>query len=88
MIERNTSTINQLSDDRSDVVGFGRLLRNEKVQPARIIDSLTKSVNEFADGRHVLVINDTTELNYHIILMRFLLRRNYPYAANVVKKTF
>jgi hypothetical protein len=64
MVERNTSTINQLSDDRSDVVGFGRLLRNEKVQPARIIDSLTKSVNEFADGRHVLVINDTTELNY------------------------
>lgn len=64
MTEKNTAIINQMSKERSAKVGFGRFLSNERVELAPIIRSATTQVNQLSEGKHVLVINDTTELNY------------------------
>lgn len=43
---------------------FGRLLRNSKVTPAEILAATAARVGPQAEGRHVLAIQDTTELNF------------------------
>jgi hypothetical protein len=64
MTEKNTAILNQMAKERCEAVGFGRFLNNERVTIPAIIKSSIKQVNELAEGRHVLVINDTTEFNY------------------------
>ena len=64
MIDKNTVIINQLSQNRADTVGLCRYLRNEKIAMEALISEQTKKVNVLAQGKHVLVLNDTTEINY------------------------
>lgn len=64
MTEKTTSVINQMSKERKDAVGLGRFLNNDSVTLSSIIQSATSRVNQLSEGQHVLVINDTTELNY------------------------
>lgn len=64
MFDKNTVVINQLSQNRADTVGLCRYLRNEKVTMKELIFEQTKKVNVLSEGKHVLVLNDTTEINY------------------------
>src|SRR5260221_13706576 len=43
---------------------FSRFLGNDKVPPARLIESWSEGTAAAAEGRHVLAIQDTSELNF------------------------
>jgi hypothetical protein len=64
MLENQSAVINRLSYARKDTVGFSRFLANPKVQALSLIDQATAQVKYLCQGRHILAINDTTELNY------------------------
>jgi hypothetical protein len=64
MKEKNTVVINQLSENRSDTVGLCRYLHNESITMENLISEQTLKVNAFSFDKHVLVLNDTTEINY------------------------
>ena len=64
MMEKNTIVLNQLSRDRSDLVGFSRFLNNDKITTGKLIDSAVERCGRLVYGRHVLVINDTTDFNF------------------------
>lgn len=64
MINKNTVVINQLSENRADTVGLCRYLRNDKIRMEALISEQTKKVNPLTEGKHVLVLNDTSEINY------------------------
>lgn len=64
MLDKNTTILNQLAEDRSDLVGFSRFLRNDKITADSLIKSATHRCSQLVDGRDVLVINDTTDFNF------------------------
>jgi hypothetical protein len=64
MLDKNTVVINQLSENRADTVGLCRYLHNKKVTMEALISEQTKRVNGIVSDKHVLVLNDTTEINY------------------------
>lgn len=64
MVEKNTVILNQLSQGRSEVVGFSRFLSNDKITPERLIDSAVARCGGLVKSRHVLVVNDTTQFNF------------------------
>ena len=64
MLDKNTVVINQLSQNRADTVGLCRYLHNEKITMETLILEQTNKVNAFVSDKHVLVLNDTTEINY------------------------
>jgi len=64
MIQCNTSILNQLAHGKAELKAYSRLLKNEKVTPEDIIDSATTRCGELVKDKHVLVLNDTTQLNY------------------------
>jgi hypothetical protein len=49
---------------RSETVGFGRFLANPKVTVDRLIEGWSDQTAVAAAGRHVLAIQDTTEVNF------------------------
>src|SRR3974390_1342667 len=48
---------------RSQEVRFGRFLRNDKVTVERLIEGWSEQTAPAAAGRHVLAIQDTSEIN-------------------------
>lgn len=54
----------KLAGNRATEVRFGRFLSNKKVTVKELISESTKKASELSAGRHVLAIQDTTELNY------------------------
>jgi hypothetical protein len=50
--------------DRAREVRFNRLLGNAKVTTERIIESWSDGTVAAAEGRHVLAIQDTSEINF------------------------
>ena len=62
--ERQTISIRKLGDDRAEVVKFRRFVANDRVTAAQIAASQRPLVAKAAVGRHVLVIQDTSEINY------------------------
>ena len=64
MTEKNTAIINQLSGDRALLVGNCRFVNNKKVTWEKIHKENSKEINSLVSGKHVLVVNDTTEFNY------------------------
>ena len=50
--------------DRAREVRFNRLLGNAKVTTERIIESWSEGTVAAAEGRHVLAIQDTSEINF------------------------
>jgi len=56
--------LRKLADTRAELVGFVRLLRNPKVTCEKIIAAATKRTAQAVAGRHVLLIEDTSEINY------------------------
>lgn len=50
--------------DRAREVRFNRLLGNDRVTTERIIESWSEGTVAAAEGRHVLAIQDTSEINF------------------------
>lgn len=64
MIDKNTTILNQLAEGRADLVGFSRFLNNDKITPDKLVNSAIHRCSQLVAGRHVLVINDTTDFNF------------------------
>ena len=54
----------KLGDDRAEEVACRRFFRNPKVKAAEILATAAGRTAEAAAGRHVLLIQDTSEINY------------------------
>lgn len=64
MVSRQTVCLRQLAGNRAREVQFGRWLANDKVTPDELIVHACAHTGEIATGRHVLAIQDTTEVNH------------------------
>lgn len=64
MVERGTVCLRQLSDDRATQRRFHRLLEHHNVTSGEIIRYGSERTAQAAAGRHVLAIQDTSELDY------------------------
>jgi hypothetical protein len=64
MVARASTCVRRLSrGQRSQEVRFGRFLRNDKVTIERLIEGWSEQTAPAAAGRHVLAIQDTSEIN-------------------------
>ncbi len=61
---RLTATMRQLSDTRAETAAFTRFFRNPKVTVQEIVETAAAKTAEASVGRHVLIIEDTSEINY------------------------
>jgi Transposase DDE domain len=65
MVHCGTSCLRRLSQGNSTMeIRFGRLLRHPKVTVERLIAGWSEGAAAAGAGRHVLAIQDTTELNF------------------------
>jgi Transposase DDE domain len=64
MCARITSSERRLSDRRAEKVGCARFFRNENVTVQELIATAAARTAQAAEGRHVVLIEDTTEINY------------------------
>lgn len=65
MVARQSVCLRRLSEgDRAQEVGFGRFLTNPEVTSERLIAGWSEQTKDAAAGRHVLAIQDTTEINF------------------------
>jgi hypothetical protein len=62
--ERQAVCVRKLADDRSEQVKFRRFLSNEAVAVEEMVAHRAMVVAAAASGRHVLAIQDTSEINY------------------------
>lgn len=62
--ERQTVCLRKLGDDRAEKVKFRRFLMNDRVTVEKMVTRARMRVGEIAAGRHVLAIQDTSEINY------------------------
>lgn len=64
MYEKQTVCLRKLGGTRAGEMRLGRWFANEQVSPEELIKNITNSVRPFVKERHVLCIQDTTEINY------------------------
>lgn len=64
LVGRRTACLRRLGGDRAGQVRFGRFLHNEAVTAAAMVATAAAHTACAAKGRHVLAIQDTTELNF------------------------
>jgi Transposase DDE domain len=65
MVQLGTSCLRRLAQGREELeIRFGRLLRNRRVTAEGIIAGWSEETVRAAAGRHVLAIQDTSELNF------------------------
>jgi hypothetical protein len=62
--ERQAVCVRKLADDRAEQVKFRRFLSNEAVTVEEMVAHRSTFVAASAQGRHVLAIQDTSEINY------------------------
>src|SRR5271168_1757160 len=62
--ERQTICLRKLGDDRAEKVKFRRFLMNDRVTISKMVTRQRARVAAVAAGRHVLAIQDTSEINY------------------------
>jgi len=66
MVARESSCLRRLAEGRrSGIVGFSRFLANPRVTVAKLIEGWGRGAAEACPGRHVLAIQDTSEINFH-----------------------
>ena len=65
LIEHQQVQLRSIASNRNEEVSFGRLLNNKKVDEEGIISSIIRRTSNLCAGRHVLSIQDTSELHYH-----------------------
>lgn len=61
---RFSATMRRLGDTRAEVVGATRFFRNSKVTATAILATAVAQTAEAAAGRHVLLLEDTSEVNF------------------------
>ena len=61
---RLTATMRKLTDSRAEMVAATRFFRNPKVKQAEIVETAAAQTAVAARGRHVLLIEDTSEINF------------------------
>lgn len=64
MVSRQTVCLRQLAGNRAREVQFGRWLANNKVTSDELIANACARTGDVVAGRHVLAIQDTTEVNH------------------------
>src|SRR2546427_11198305 len=64
MAMRGTAGLRALADRRAEQVGFARFFHNPRVSVTEILATAAARTAEAAAGRHVLLIEDTSEINY------------------------
>jgi len=64
MLDRKVVSLSKLGDDRAERVKFQRWIGNKRVTIASLIQAEQERLRPIVKGRHVLGIQDTTELNY------------------------
>lgn len=64
MSDRQTVCLRQLGDTRAEQVSFRRFLVNDRVTVSKMVLHQRARVAEACTDRHVLVIQDTSEINY------------------------
>lgn len=64
ILKKNSVSLRNIAENRAMEVRFGRFLSNEKVTVNEIKEHSVARTNERVVGRHILGIQDTTELNY------------------------
>lgn len=64
MIERKTVIMKRLVNGAAEKRRFERWIRHKEVTPARLVNTEKSRVKALAKNRHVLGIQDTTEINY------------------------
>ena len=72
MHERPTMCVHALAEDRNEALSFGRFLEHDAVSSGEMLTTAGRLTGERATGRHVLAIQDTTELNFpeHVVSKR------------------
>ena len=71
VVARGTSCIRRLGDgEGSQTKGFRRFLANRKVTLERLIESWSQQTAAAAGGRHVLAIQDTSEIKFNTTAQR------------------
>ena len=61
---RETTTLRRMARCRAEQVGFARFFHNPKVKVEEILATAGAHTAQGAAGRHVLLIEDTSEINY------------------------
>lgn len=64
MCARVSAGLRRLADTRAEQVAFTRLFRNPQVTVQEIVRTAAARTGEAAAGRHVLIIEDSSEINY------------------------
>jgi hypothetical protein len=64
ILEKHCISLRKIAKNRAMEVRFGRFLSNEKVTVEKLKIQRISQTSRLASGRHVLGIQDTTELNY------------------------
>jgi hypothetical protein len=64
MLDRKKVSLRQLANGRSEAVKFERWLRNDNVTINNLVQAEQSRLASIVKDRHVLAIQDTTELNY------------------------
>jgi hypothetical protein len=65
MVAKQSACLRRLADGaRGGIVGFGRFLANRRVTVGGIIAGWSAAAGEACAGRHVLAIQDTSEINF------------------------
>jgi hypothetical protein len=64
MIERKTVKLRRLASNRAEEVRINRWIGNDNVTQEELIETITQKSQSAVEGRHVLGIQDTSEINY------------------------
>ncbi|MTJ41767.1 hypothetical protein [Dolichospermum flos-aquae] len=63
MAQQQTVNIRRISKNRAEQVGYYRFLENENVRIGELVASVGEHCALNVNGKHILAINDTSEIN-------------------------
>lgn len=63
---KNSLILRQVANNWNEEVAYGRLIDNYKVTEDELIRSICSTTNQLTEGKHVLIISDTTDLNFEL----------------------
>src|SRR5690606_30004996 len=63
LFRKSIQSIRQLTQNESDAKGFYRFLKNERISEEDILKNLISNCQSASQGKYVLCIQDTTEIN-------------------------
>jgi len=64
MARKQTTIVKHIADSWAEEMRFGRLLRNVAVTPERILHQATSLTRDAVAGRHILLVEDTSEFSF------------------------